>query len=326
MTLIILLLILTIIVCVHELGHLIAAKIFGVYCHEYAIGMGPVIWKHKFKETTFSIRALPIGGFVKMAGEPDDKIEAKTDDTEIPYERRLVGVAKWKQTIIMLAGVFMNFVLAFVVMVGGYMTYQVVTPEVLSSTNPVFETGDVLLYKDGVEIITVDDIAGSETAVFTIERDGQQIDVEATYNDENKLGITLKTEGLGFINSVKASYGYCVTVSGLIFEAIRSLVTPEGYQNIGGVISMYGMVSGLSSLVEYLAILAMLSINVGIFNALPLPIMDGGRVLLLVIEAIRKKPLSDKEANWVFGISFVMIIALFIFVTGLDIARVLGWL
>lgn len=85
---------LTLIVCIHELGHLITAKMFGVYCQEYAIGMGPAIFKHQFKETLFSIRAIPFGGFVKLAGEPDDGLESKALNLNLPKERTLTGIAR----------------------------------------------------------------------------------------------------------------------------------------------------------------------------------------------------------------------------------------
>ena len=96
MTLILFLLLLSVIVILHEGGHLIAAKIFNVYCSEYSIGMGPVLWQKQGKETVYSVRALPIGGFVAMAGDTDNELETKVDDREIPPERTLTGIAKWK--------------------------------------------------------------------------------------------------------------------------------------------------------------------------------------------------------------------------------------
>ena len=95
---------LSVIIIIHELGHLITAKKFGVYCHEFSIGMGPRLWHHKFKETTLSLRAIPFGGYVMMAGE-DDGSEEDEEMKNVPEERRLNGIAAWKQVIIMAAGV-----------------------------------------------------------------------------------------------------------------------------------------------------------------------------------------------------------------------------
>ena len=111
---------LTAIICIHELGHLLAAKFFKVFCFEYSIGMGPRLYKHKFKETTFSIRALPIGGYVAMAGEQDlnEQIKDEYDVESVPFDRTLPGIAIWKRIIIFLAGIFMNFVLGYFIVVG----------------------------------------------------------------------------------------------------------------------------------------------------------------------------------------------------------------
>ena len=109
-------LLLSVIVSIHEFGHLVAAKIFGVYCKEYSIGMGPKIFSKKGKETEYSIRALPLGGFVAMAGDNENALETSVDTTDIPFERTLPGIARWKRIIIMLAGIFMNMILAIFIL------------------------------------------------------------------------------------------------------------------------------------------------------------------------------------------------------------------
>src|SRR5574344_2846891 len=105
-------------IVIHEAGHLTTAKIFKVYCYEFSVGMGPALFKHKRKggETIFSIRALPIGGYVAMAGEDMDDSEKDSDHSEVvvPKERTIEGIARWKRVIIMGAGVFLNFILGYV--------------------------------------------------------------------------------------------------------------------------------------------------------------------------------------------------------------------
>lgn len=113
MTIIYFLLLLSAIILIHEAGHLLAAKLFGVYCYEFSFGMGPVLLKHNGKETQYSLRVLPVGGFVAMAGETDG--DEAYPDVKVPAGRRLTEKKPWQKIIIMLAGVFMNFVLAFMI-------------------------------------------------------------------------------------------------------------------------------------------------------------------------------------------------------------------
>ena len=111
----------------------------------------------------------------------------------------------------------------------------------------------------------------------------------------------------------------------LVVQALKSLVTTtDGIKNIGSVISVYNMVSPVQSLIEFLAITSLISVNVGIVNAIPLPTMDGGRVVLLLVEAIRGKPMKEKTLEIIFGISLVLLIALIIISLGSDILRLVG--
>ena len=104
-----------VIVTLHELGHLLAAKAFGVYCKEFSFGFGPKILSHQGKETEYCLRAIPLGGFVAMAGDTDNDLETKVDIEGLPPERTLPGIAKWKRIIIMLGGIMMNFILAITI-------------------------------------------------------------------------------------------------------------------------------------------------------------------------------------------------------------------
>ena len=111
----------------------------------------------------------------------------------------------------------------------------------------------------------------------------------------------------------------------MVIQALKQLVTTtDGVKNIGSVISVYNMVSPVQSLVEFMAITSLISVNVGIINAIPLPTMDGGRVVLLLIEAIRGKPLKDKTVEVLFGISLVLLVILLLISIGSDILRLVG--
>lgn len=322
-SLIILLFIIMTIVVVHEAGHFVAAKIFGVYCHEFSIGMGPKIFSKKFKETTYSLRALPIGGFVKMAGEADSKVETKVDDTAIPNERLLCNIAKWKQIIVMFAGIFMNFVLAFIIMMLAYSTYKIEYPQIVDSPNQTFLVGDIIDKVDSEKYHFIEEVDFTKPTVeVSINRNGELI--TENINPNILKDLTFKKENLTFPQVIEASFGYCKNVSTMIFDSLKSLFMEDGYKNLGGPISMYNMVSNLNGFVEHCAIASMLSINVGIINALSLPVLDGGRVLLLTIEAIRRKKLSEKAENIIFTASFLALIGLMGFVIILDLLRLGG--
>ncbi|WP_255420347.1 site-2 protease family protein [Absiella sp. AM54-8XD] len=211
MTVIYFVLILSVIIIIHELGHLIAAKHFGVYCKEFSIGMGPMIYQKQVGETAWSVRALPIGGYVAMAGETlEDDGE---DEEDIPFERTINGIKPWKQIIVMAAGAIMNILLAWVIFVG-ITAYQgqiaipgspVITS--FSENSPAEKAG----FKVNDEIIKVQNGTHSEKVdefddvvefinyfqgetTFTVLRDGKEVEVKMTPvldEEENiyKMGV-----------------------------------------------------------------------------------------------------------------------------------------
>ena len=190
---------LSVVIIIHELGHLITAKKFGVYCHEFSIGMGPRLWNHKFKETTLSLRAIPFGGYVMMAGE-DDGSEEDEEMKNVPEERRLNGIAAWKQVIIMAAGAFMNIMLAWIILIGINMVqgYVVVdTDPIIYEVQEGYPGGERLGLQPGDEIVALE--AGGEVlrdmsttrlneqlqyyrdeAKLTVLRDGEEVSVNIT--------------------------------------------------------------------------------------------------------------------------------------------------
>lgn len=186
-------LILGAIVIVHEFGHLLAAKKFGVYCKEFSIGMGPLLWQKQKGETAWSIRALPIGGFVAMAGEDEESDEK--DELDIPFERTLNGIKPWKQVIVMAAGAFMNVLLAWLIFIGitAYQGSVSVPPKPIVASvvenSPAqkagFHVGDEIIRlenKSKKETLTPDSTREimeflhiSRGITYTVLRDGKQV-------------------------------------------------------------------------------------------------------------------------------------------------------
>ena len=353
MTFIYFLIALTVIICLHELGHLIAAKIFGVYCYEYSFGMGPVLLQKKGKETNYSIRAIPIGGFVSMAGETDG--DELYPDVEVPDERRLTNQKPWKKIIIMLAGVFMNFVLAWVIFSlvllgsGSYSLSPKAEVAAVTENSPADKAG----IKVGDKIIKIESEDGrsikpdtflemrtfvleteNQTLTYTIDRDGEEITLSVTpeYNEEYEMymiGITGPDATVVSINLLNCWYygiGVFNMMLQLMISAIINLFKGIGLENLSGPVGIYSATAesvsyGMSS---YFLLIGELSLNVGICNLLPLPVLDGGQVVVTLVEWIIGKPVNKKVKTVIMVICWVLLIALMLFVTCKDILKIIG--
>ena len=350
MTFIYFLLALTVIICLHELGHLIAAKIFGVYCYEYSFGMGPVLFQKKGKETTYSIRAIPVGGFVSMAGETDG--DEVYPDVTVPKGRRLTDQKPWKKIIIMLAGVLMNFILAWIIfsmitLSNG--TYAVSPKAVIAEVgenSPAEKAG--MQPGDKILKITAEDgsftkpdtfldmrmfVAEKEdkTLTYEIQRGEEVVKVSVTpeYNAEQEsymIGIVGNDAELVPVNLLNCwIYGFkmMLLVGSMMFSAIINLFKGIGLKDLSGPVGIYNATEeyvalGFSS---YMLLIAQLSLNVGIFNLLPLPVLDGGQVIVTLVEWIIGKPLNQKVKTVIMTVCWVLLIGLMLFVTWNDIAR-----
>lgn len=339
--------ILSIIVIVHELGHLIAAKKFGVYCSEFSIGMGPAIYQYKKEgsETTLSIRALPLGGFVQMAGEEGTDIEG------VPFERTINGIDAWKQVVVMAAGAIMNILLAFVVFTG-IVLYD---GEVSVPSDPIIGEVSVgspaetvgmkendkivkMILPDGTEIIpeTFEDLVNGMkdytegNVIYTIERNGGTIDfsVQPKYDESVQrylVGFSAvpKTRKIAWFESVYYGGEMLVDMTVSVIQGFGSLLTGSGLKDVSGPVGIYQATSqvaaqGLYSLVLWLGLL---SLNIGVFNLMPIPILDGGRIVIVVIEKIVGHKLSEKVLNAIMLTGLGLIFLLMIFATANDILR-----
>ncbi len=341
-------LILGAIILIHELGHLIAAKKFNVYCREFSFGMGPLLWQKKGKETTYSIRALPIGGYVSMAGE-DEEADAK-DEVEISEDRYLNKIAKWKQIIVMGAGAFMNIVLAFVVFCivifssGVAVDSSPVIDEIVKDSaaeQAGFQVGDeIIAIAQGNEKIEVtssqsfskffDEHSGELT--YTVLRNGSEVEITTSATQQSDgsllLGISYTASTIQKVNVLEAiKYGFIETVDSMmmIFDTIKTLLKGIGLDQLSGPVGIFQVTAQVTQngLISTLNLLALLSVNVGIMNLLPIPILDGGRIVILAIEAIIGRKLNERLENVIMIIGLLMIVALMVFATWNDISRLL---
>ena len=354
MVLLLFILLLSAIIIVHEFGHLIAAKIFNVYCEEFSMGIGPKVLSYKAKETTYSLRLFPMGGFVAMAGDAENDLETKVTK-DVPFERTIKGLAKWKQIIIMLAGIFMNFVMAFIIVAmvilngGFYAKSADTTLASVVENSPAYHAGlkanDKIIYMAYEDLgistkpKTFDDIStfmyGNDALELTLIVESNGVEKEVVlvpeYNEtEGRYMIGIGSKQLipvevNIYNVWGFAIDYLLYATRSIIMSLTHLLRGVGLNNLSGPIGIYQATSdavdmGASS---YLLMMGVISLNVGIFNALPLPIMDGGRVLILIIESIIRRPLSDKTINLLMSLSMALILMLFIYVTFQDIIKLI---
>lgn len=347
LTLILLILILGVIILVHEFGHFITAKKAGVHIYEFSIGMGPLLKTHKGRDgINYNIRALPIGGFVSMAGEVYEDDESK----KIKKEDFMCNKKWWQRVIILAAGVFNNFVLAIVILfvmalIWGANSLTPKISEVIDdypAKSASLVAGDEIISVNGHKVSTWDQaqiylIMKSDNDIYNIEIKHQNGKIETykiipkiTKNEDGEIKerafgfrISQNTER-GFFASVKyafAKFGSLISTMWLtvinLFTGkipVSSLSGPVGiYQVVGTSIS-----AGISQIIY---LVAFLSINVGLINILPIPAFDGGRILFLIIEKIKGSPVNAKFENWCHTIFFFLIILLMIYITVFDIIR-----
>ena len=332
------------IVLVHEFGHFIFAKLAGVYVYEFSIGMGPVLWKKQGKETEYSIRAIPIGGFCAMAGED---VEAD-DENKIPKGKRLQDKTAWQRFLIMFFGAGNNFIYAIIllflvgVIFGGTTMNPVLTgiTEGSAAEKAGLEVGDTIIEINDHKISTSDDISlylavadPSEKSEFVVIKDDG---TEVTYNIKPKktevdgetsyvYGIEIKQEKThGFF----AAMEYVVKKTGSMFKQMAVTVAylfTGGLKlnQLSGPVGIYSVVgetskAGLASLM-YLT--AFLSINVGFINLLPIPAFDGCHILFIIIEKIKGSPVSPELQNKLSTIGLALLMLLMLVVTINDIIK-----
>lgn len=338
------------IVLIHELGHFLFAKLFGVYVYEYSIGMGKKIFSKKPKnsETEYNIRIFPIGGFVRLAGE-----EGEDGDKEVPLDRKLYKKGFWQRFLIFFMGPGFNMLLAIVTLFvlclifGANMTTLEIAniPEDYPAYEAGLREGDTILAVNGEKVSTwtqarlkISTVEEGATIRFKIKKTNGDVEtIQVTPREEENTdctageeckpiyvyGVGSKTLKMsGLIGSLQYSIVETKNIVLSMGTTLKYLFTGNlGVNDLSGPVGIYEVVDqqaqyGIDSV---LYLMAYLSINVGIMNLIPFPAFDGGHILFLLIEKIRRKPVSSNVEATITGIGFICLILLMIYVTCHDV-------
>lgn len=323
-------------VFVHELGHFLMAKKVGVTVHEFSVGMGPAILKKQGKETLYSLRLLPIGGYVRLEGEDE-----KSDD-----EGALCNKTPFQRFLVIVSGALMNLILGFLLFViivsfKGFGTNEIaVVNEGTPMAQAGFVSGDKIVkletggksqkIKNYNDIIFFEISNGMEDIYVTVDRDGNKIKklVSSGEKEKNALsGIRIKSIERNPVSVIKAAFSESVFMCKLVFVSLWWLIT--GKVPVSELSGPVGIVSGIGQaasvgVFSVLNLIALISINLGVANLLPIPALDGGRIVFTIIEMIRRKPIDAELEGKIHFIGFALLIGLMLFVTFFDIKRLFG--
>ena len=339
-TILLFILILGAIIFVHELGHFIFAKLTDVYVYEFSIGMGPKLFSKKKGETEYCIRAIPIGGFVQLAGEELD------DDKSVPKKRKLYNKKAWERFLVMFFGAGFNFLFAILLLflIALFSGAQNLDPVIshIDKNSAAYEAklskGDRVIKVNGHNISTIDDVS----LYFAIVERGKAVDVTVEKSNGREFSTTVKPKKVkekgkdvyrfgidmdssrdyGIISSVV--YTYRKTIS-----LFKQMAITVGYLFTGGIklnqlsgpVGIYSIVGeqSKSGLASILYLVAFLSINVGFINLLPLPAFDGGHILFIIIEKIKGSPVDRKTENMIHTVGLFLLMLLMVYITFNDI-------
>jgi len=345
-TIIALLIVLGVVVFIHELGHFLAARWAGVRVDAFSIGFGPAIIKwHDKHGTVWKIACLPLGGYVSIYGQEDMFNRKKYQD--LPKDKKVghyLSAPAWKQFIIIAAGVFMNFMLAWVIYSGIFMfkprvVQLPVVGQVIQESvafNAGVKPGDIIVQINNEkitnwgELVIAKELAGTRDASVLIARGKDLVSVKLA--PSARWGLVAdggKTEfrKSGFFGAIYSGARETYYQSKTLLTVLKQIVTGDrSAKQLGSFITI-AEVSGqalANGFFALLAIIALLSVNLGVINLLPLPVLDGGYLLILIIEGITRKKLGGRGMEIVIVCGWIFLAFVFALTMWNDLARVFG--
>ena len=348
-------LVLSVLIIFHEFGHFVAARYFGVKVEEFGLGMPIIIskpwFKKKFGDTTYSFYPMLLGGFVRMKGQDDFDPKQKSEDYDSYQAKK-----PWQKIIILLAGPFANLLLAFLLYIAiAYIGAEKLAPKVghLSPDFPAamagVEVNDTIRSINGYEIVTWDDLSDiikeSNGALdITVERENQIksfIIIPKLSETKNIFGETVTRNLVGIAPArefvtlefhslseiLSHAWKETVAATDLIVKSLQKLISgiiPA--DQMGGIVSIVQVTSQATAigLTTLFALAALISVNLGVLNLLPIPALDGGHIIFNLYEIIFKRAPSEKVFYTLTVIGWVFLLSLMVFTTFNDISRIIG--
>ena len=323
-----------IMIFLHEMGHFIAAKYFKVLVHEFSIGMGPKIFSFGKGETKYSLRLLPIGGYVKLEGENE------LEENDNP--RSFSNLAPFKRIVILISGAAMNILLGFIIFT--IINLKIgITPAIVKdipaeykNKQVVLQIGDEIQKLNKTNINTFDDVSlfmsryNKDTINITIKRDGETVKLndvklfDTQYG--KKMGIVFQAEKASFLESAEYAVYDTIYISKAVVFAVSDLITGKANVNsLSGPVEIVSTVNQVASadnkypILNVFLLFAMITVNLGIFNLLPFPALDGGSIIFALYELVFRKKVKSEIVGYASIIGFVLLMLLAVYVTVGDI-------
>ncbi len=323
------------IIIVHEGGHFIAARLMGIRVNEFSIGMGPKVFQFKKGETTYSLRWILFGGYCAMEGEDEE-----SDDERAFSNKKVI-----QRIFVVVAGALMNLVLGFVIvgiMVGSndlVGTTVIAKFDENAKSSQTLMAGDKIKSIDGMRVYTSTDVttgltrSADNTLDMVVIRNGKEKKVTAEFDMEEyegrqfiKMDFWIMGVEKTFSSVIKETAGQFVSYARMVFLSVHDLITGRyGVSDLSGPVGAVSVVSTAvkTSSISMLRIMALLTINVGLFNLFPIPALDGWRLFLLVFEGIFKKKLPSKWEWAINAVGLALLLGLMTFITFSDIRKLI---
>lgn len=320
-----------IMIVIHEFGHFIAAKSLGVKVNEFSVGFGPAIFKKQGKETLYAVRAVPFGGFCAMEGEDDGSGDP----------RAFCNKSAWRRLIIIVAGAFFNLVFGLIIVMmilapaERFITTTVDGFHEVSLSEESLEEGDKILKINGRRVYSVNDLSyclsnvSGDTLKMQVLRDGEKQDLDVKFATEEMDGINyvtvdfyLETEQKTFGTFISQAFTRTVSYGRVVWFSLVDLITGKyGISAMSGPVGVTAVIGEAAKmgLRDMLPIIALITINLGIFNLLPVPALDGGRAFFILIELIIRRKIPQKFEAVVHTVGLILLLGLIAVITVKDI-------
>lgn len=332
-------------ILIHELGHYIFARVFKVKINEFSIGMGPRLFSRTSGKTgiKYSIAALPIGGFVAMAGEDDDSNDPDSFDKKPAWQRLVITAAG--ATVNLIAGFIVTAILTCMIPIGGttvagFIDLAKQGYEVDVTTEGTLLVGDEIVAVDGKRVAIYDELnyemmrRGNKPIDLTVIRDGEEItlrDVVLPTVEQDGVVFGLRDfsvfgveKSLG--NVISFSWSKSVLIVRMCWESLIDLI--GGRYSLNAVSGPVGISTAIgeaasNGLGPFLYLFALISINLGVMNLLPIPALDGGRILTTLIEIVARRRIPKRVESIINGVGLMLLFALSLFIMGKDIIQLI---